>query len=187
MSPSWSVATSLHEAPDQAFVHPWQPLSACNLDTATAAAWNRGSIPIEFLVQCVHLAGCWGCCGCAVDYGVMCGWGHSSCCFSPTWCSLINFPAIRLLRRPGYTTHCEPPIVKVVKRSSKPGQCFFLFGCFFLLLLSLFFLSLFVSMLIFISTSIFLSISFYRFFPFTSSFHFLFCHISFSFALSLPF
>jgi hypothetical protein len=173
MSPSWNVVTSLHDASDHAFVQPWHPLSACNLDTVTAAAWNRGSFPIEFLFQCVHLAAC--CCSFAFYYCFMFVWWHSSSCFSPTWCSLINFPAIRLLRRPGYTTHCEPPIAKVVKCYSKPGQVssyFVASSFFFFSFLSSFFLYLYVCF-------IYLPISFYEFVPLTFSFHFLFCHFSF--------
>ena len=93
------------------FVHPCRWLSVCNLDTRTGAAWKRGSIPIEFLFQCVHLVAsrrcccCCCCCCCFVFYYCfMFVWWHSSSCFSLTWCSLINFPAIPWQHGPGYTT-----------------------------------------------------------------------------------
>ena len=46
------------------FVHPCRWLSVCNVDTTTGAAWKRGSIPIEFLFQCVHLVASRCCCCC---------------------------------------------------------------------------------------------------------------------------
>jgi len=93
------------------FVHPCHWLSVCNLDTRTGAAWKRGSIPIEFLFQCVHLVSsrrrrrrrC--CCCCFVlYYYFMFVWWHSSSCFSLTWRSSINLPAITWQHGPGYTT-----------------------------------------------------------------------------------
>ena len=94
------------------FVHPCRWLSVCNLDTRTGTAWKRGSIPIEFFFQFVHLVAsrrrcccCCCCCCCFVFYYCfMFVWWHSSSCFSLTWCSLINFPAIPWQRGPRYTT-----------------------------------------------------------------------------------
>jgi hypothetical protein len=143
----------------------------CNQDTVTGAAWKRGSIPIEFLFQCVHLAACCCCCCCFVFITVLCLFGDI-----PRLVSLL--PDARLLtfqllwkRRPGYTA-LFPPAAEEDKsfdsRDLNPGRVIF---CFFLTVFILY------------SFILYLFPSFYcLFFPsFSFLFYFIFFHSFLSF------